>query len=114
MARFDGLVWHPIGSAGTNFVWDISVREDQSGILVGGPFLNFNGVHTGTTFVWDCMFDPDAPCDPTGDGVVDVDDMLLALDQFGFCPGCEADLDDNYFVNVNDILAIIGLWGVCP
>ncbi len=49
--------------------------------------------------------------DVTGDGLVDVEDLLAILEAFGRCPCCEADLDQSGVVDVNDLLAVIGGWG---
>jgi hypothetical protein len=49
--------------------------------------------------------------DVTGDGVVNVEDLLAILEAFGRCPCCEADLDDSGVVDVNDLLTVIGGWG---
>lgn len=68
------------------------------------------------------LWNPTATCagDVTGDGVVDVDDLLDVLGAWGdFCPdpcepGCAADIDGNTTVDVNDLLAVLALYGACP
>ncbi len=53
--------------------------------------------------------------DITGDGVVDVLDLLELLGQWGPCPDppedCLADLDGNGVVDVLDLLILLGNWG---
>ena len=54
------------------------------------------------------------PGDVNLDGVVDVNDLLAVITQWGPCPpqpsGCIADLDDNSTVDVNDLLEVIVNW----
>lgn len=50
------------------------------------------------------------PGDLTGDGVVNVLDLLALIEVWGACENCPADLNDDGVVNVLDLLAIIGLW----
>ncbi|MEE2907824.1 MAG: choice-of-anchor B family protein, partial [Planctomycetota bacterium] len=47
-----------------------------------------------------------------GDGVVDVQDVLEVLAQFGESGGC--DIDGNGVVDVSDMLEVIAFWGNCP
>jgi len=56
------------------------------------------------------------PCiaDITGDGLVNVDDLLLIINSWGSCSGCAADLTGDGQVNVDDLLGVINAWGPCP
>jgi len=57
------------------------------------------------------------PCvgDCNGDGVVDVNDLLMVLDQYANCTGeCSGDLDGSGAVDIDDILALLSNWGDCP
>ena len=58
----------------------------------------------------------EAPCagDVNGDDVVNVDDLLAVLDDWGICGGCPADIDGDGDVDVNDLLVVVGEWGACP
>lgn len=49
--------------------------------------------------------------DVTGDGIVNVADMLLVISSWGQCARCAADLNDNGVVNVADLLIVINHWG---
>lgn len=75
----------------------------------GGGLLNFN-----LTFNT-CPADI-AP--PGGNNVVNVDDLLAVINDWGPCPfpcsACVADINSNCVVNVDDLLALINSWGVCP
>jgi len=56
----------------------------------------------------------DIPClgDATDNGVVDVSDLLVVIDQWGSSSGA-GDVNDDGQVNVNDILVIVSEWGPC-
>jgi hypothetical protein len=55
------------------------------------------------------------PGDLTGDGQVNVDDLLAVIGAWGACPPppetCDADITGDGVVNVDDLLAVIGAWG---
>ncbi|HRQ74708.1 MAG TPA: hypothetical protein PK098_02195 [Phycisphaerales bacterium] len=52
--------------------------------------------------------------DLTGDGNVDVGDLLSLLGQWGPCGyGCNADLTGDGNVGVGDLLVLLGAWGPC-
>jgi hypothetical protein len=56
-----------------------------------------------------------APHPGLPNGVIDVDDLLLVINQWGSCvPGnCPADANGDGAVNVDDLLAVINAWGPC-
>jgi len=56
----------------------------------------------------DCCFE-----DVSGDGRVDVTDLLTLLEQWGPCAGCSSDFDFDEMVAVADLLALLGAWGSC-
>ena len=63
-------------------------------------------------------YDPGTLCPPDiapsgGNGTVDVDDLLLVINSWGPCGGCEADITQNGIVDVDDLLAVINSWGAC-
>ena len=53
----------------------------------------------------------DVPGDLNGDGVVNVFDLLLLLENRGGCAGCDADLNEDGAVNVFDLLLLLENWG---
>ncbi len=57
---------------------------------------------------------PACPEDLTGDGQVNVFDLLQLLDAWGPCPGCPQDLNGNGQVDVFDLLQLLNAWGPCP
>ncbi|MBG83383.1 MAG: hypothetical protein CMJ40_02420 [Phycisphaerae bacterium] len=50
------------------------------------------------------------PCDVTGDGVIDTNDVLAVLADWGPCTGCSSDTNDDDIVDVNDVLDVLGCW----
>ncbi len=62
---------------------------------------------------------PDCPGDLTGNGFVDVSDLLALLNEWGPCEepfepgGCPADLTGDCAVDISDLLALLGNWGDC-
>ena len=58
--------------------------------------------------------DPVDPNDVNGDGVVDVQDLVIVITSWGECPGglpCPADVNDDGVVNVSDLVSVITGWG---
>jgi hypothetical protein len=55
----------------------------------------------------------DCPADVTGDGTVDVLDLLNVLAQWGMS-GVPSDINGDGIVNVLDMLEVLGQWGPCP
>lgn len=53
------------------------------------------------------------PADITGDAVVDVNDLLAVIDQWGSTDS-PADIYADGIVDVNDLLMVVGNWGGCP
>ncbi len=57
-----------------------------------------------------------APCptDTNIDGFVNVDDLISLLGGWGPNPGHVADFDGNGTVNVDDLITLLAAWGACP
>lgn len=51
--------------------------------------------------------------DVTGDGLVNVSDVLALIGVWGPCSGCGEDIDGSGIVDVVDLLEVIGSWGPC-
>ena len=52
-----------------------------------------------------------------GNGVVNIDDLLVVINNWNGGPGNVADIappGGNGIVNIDDLLAVINGWGVCP
>jgi hypothetical protein len=55
----------------------------------------------------------DCPADVTGDGDVDVEDLVEVILNWGPCPGCDADVTGDGDVDVEDLVEVILGWGAC-
>ena len=56
------------------------------------------------------IIDPPVYGDLNGDGLVNIDDMLIVIGQWGPCDGCVADINETGVVNIDDLLIVIGNW----
>jgi len=98
-------------------------QPDAGATLSGGGFTLQGGFWAGggSQPIDTCL--PDIAPLPSGDGLVNVTDLLAVIGAWGACgnpANCPADIspagppvgDD--VVNVADLLAVIGGWGTCP
>ncbi|MBM4113841.1 MAG: hypothetical protein FJ253_10830, partial [Phycisphaerae bacterium] len=67
-------------------------------------YIDDVSVAAGTLCQWDL----------TGNDIVDGSDLGSLLGQWGVCPGCTADFNDDGSVDGNDLGAMLGAWGNCP
>lgn len=56
---------------------------------------------------------PTCAADLTGNGMVDISDLLTLLGTWGPCNECSADLNGDGVVNVSDLLLLMAAWGQC-
>lgn len=124
MATWNGQKWAALGS-GTNTVirglapWDIPGQPRQ--LIIGGGFTQAAGQPALHVAAWDgCADGVSIPGDITGDGNVNVQDLLALINAWGPCPsicppGCAADVAPSPLgdctVNVQDMLFVINNWG---
>jgi len=58
---------------------------------------------------------PNCPADLNDDGFVNGDDLGILLSQWGECTGsCSADFNGDGFVNGDDLGVLLAAWGACP
>jgi probable HAF family extracellular repeat protein len=56
--------------------------------------------------------EPESAYDCTGDGLVNIDDLLMVISAWGPCASrCSADFDDDGAVDIDDLLLVINNWG---
>jgi hypothetical protein len=66
------------------------------------------------TVTYDFEDGPPCPGDATGDGEVDVDDIVAVVLAWGSCPtGCDADVNGDLVVDVDDIVLVVLSFGSC-
>lgn len=110
-------------SSWTTFTKDITAFGGQS-IVLRWHFNTFDGIANSyrgwqidgvkiTVTGLHCDSPNICQGDITGDGVVDVSDMLAVLSAWGACEGCSADMNDDGVVDVSDLLAVLASWGPC-
>jgi len=65
--------------------------------------------------LFDSILYDECPClgDVTGDGTVDIEDLLVVLASWGTCYGCPADVTNDNVVNEFDIIVLLTNWGPC-
>jgi len=127
-AQFD-LSWNTIDagggtSTGGSYSLTGTIGQHDAGVtLSGGAFTLAGGFWAGggSLPIDTCL--PDIVPLPSGDLLVNVQDLLAVIAAWGACPNpadCPADIapvgppvgDD--LVNVQDLLAVIAGWGTCP
>lgn len=81
---------------------------DANGRMVWCEEIINNGTILGDVEV----IDPEVPCDGNlnGDGVVNIDDLLIILSDWG---GTGGDANGDGQTNIDDILVVLGNWGAC-
>ncbi len=73
---------------------------------------NYNGTLTVEVIAYPFqLLDAGVFGDVTGDGTVDVSDLLEIISAWGPCTGCNEDIDGSGAVDVSDLLLIIDNWG---
>ena len=77
-------------------------------VRVGGRFVVGSGV-----LVLSCTDEAPCPEDLSGNGVVDFEDILEILANWGG-GGPDGDANGDGVVNFEDVLAILTAWGPCP
>lgn len=100
-------VWEYIGARG---IW-----SDDTTIYVVGLAKRI-GVPGTQALLWTRPIKALCPADITGDGTVNVSDLLAVINAWGPCPKggvCPADITGDGTVNVSDLLAVINAWGPC-
>jgi hypothetical protein len=130
LAVYHGTCTSPIGlgcnddanltgcDLGSNFYKSRVLWNVQGGTAYKVRLAGFDGdagVYNLSISMWGCRADI-APT-PQGDNVVDVDDLVAVILEWGPCSGCRADFEPpggDGQVNVDDLVAVILNWGVCP
>jgi len=114
----DGLPWFAGGNVVSASGLDNIEHLYVTGLEPGDYVIELARVDSiGSLPQWDAAIawlmpePPEMPEDVTGDGVVDVLDLLAILAAWGDCPGCPEDINGDDVVDVLDLLAILAAWG---
>ena len=88
----------------------------QGDLIAGGTFTALDQQATAYWARWrDCdlceadVFPPDG-----GDRVVNIDDLVAVITNWGTLGPSPGDANHNGIVNINDLLAVMSGWGSCP
>ena len=52
----------------------------------------------------------DVAGDATGDGVVDINDLVAVINAWGECLGCPEDINGDGYVDIDDLVMVINNW----
>jgi len=123
----DGENWSVIWSNGTSeiadstwaeYVYDLSAVADghetvylRWGYQVSSGAWPYSGWNIDDVEIWGVPLAEPCPADITGDGVVDVLDLLEVLAQWGGAGS--ADITGDGIVDVLDLLEVLAAWGPC-
>ncbi len=116
IARWDGMNWEAL-EGGVNDEVLSFVRFDHARgpqLITGGRFTEANDVDANYITIWQGCHTPGIVGDLNGDGVVNVFDLLILLEEWGACPDpddCPADIDGDGSVDVFDLLTLLENWG---
>jgi len=125
----DGSSWTSIWDNGSNEIvenswsehaYDIAALADNQPtvyvrwghqVASSGAWA-YSGWNIDDITIWGVEPTPDCPCDINGDGVVNTEDLLILLGNWG--GSGDGDVDNNGVVNTADLLALLADWGECP
>jgi len=82
------------------------------GYQVASGAWAYSGWNIDDVEIWGVEPMPECPEDINGDGVVNTEDLLILLGNWG--NSGDGDIDNNGVVNTQDLLALLAAWGDCP
>ncbi len=102
---------------------DPSLSPDEVQDVLASTAVDYGSTGYDTTFghgfvnaknALDALDTGDAcPADVDNDSFVGVSDLLAVVDAWGSCSGCDADINGDSLVGVTDLLAVVDAWGAC-
>ncbi|MCH8824599.1 MAG: hypothetical protein IH984_13945 [Planctomycetes bacterium] len=90
----------------------VDISADGQTALVGSRWRDLDYMNQGAAYVYDLT--GSACSDITGDGIVDIDDLVVVLAFWGPCAWpftCLADLNGDCTTSVRDLLILFANWG---
>ncbi|MCZ6697057.1 MAG: DUF1929 domain-containing protein [Acidobacteria bacterium] len=104
--RYVGLEFEVTGEASLRVVGPLTGNHAPPGYYMLF-ILNGNDVPSVAPFV---RVGPELLGDIDGSGIVGLADLLILLESWGSCAGCQADLDGDGRVDFVDLLILLGNW----
>jgi hypothetical protein len=108
-------IWSLQFGGATVLYADIALFQDQ--IVFAADFTSAGGQPANNFAIWDLETDYACEVDVNHSGVVDVDDLIQVILDWGPCNDCPGDCTPcrgDGFVNADDLTAVILGWGPCP
>jgi len=118
-AQYD-LSWRTVdggGGTSTGGAYSLSgtIAQPDAGNLSGGTYALAGGFWPGAGGVNQPTCPADISPQPSGNGIIDIDDLFGVINGWGVCPpSCPADINHSTVVDVDDLFIVINAWGVCP
>ena len=116
----------PFQGAAADHTMDWYTIDGGGGVSIGGGHVcvgtfgqpDANEVTmAGSAFQLDGGFwlsgTPTCPGDVNGDGFVNSNDIISLLAMWGWCGNCPQDLDGDGSVGANDLVILLASWGPC-
>ena len=91
-----------------NLIIEAGATLDTNGHIIYAAEYDNQGTVIGEEDI--IIIDPPVYGDLNGDGLVNIDDMLIVIGQWGPCDGCVGDINGTGEVNIDDLLIVIGNW----
>ncbi len=121
----DGLTWHLVDAATADTPWvrtGFRVLDHLPPSALGAVRVRFSVSDQPNDSVTEAAIDAfsitsrvctagQVPGDVTGEGAVDLDDVLAVLTSWGPCFACPADLDGSGVVDLGDLLLVLASFG---
>lgn len=106
--RYSSSTYGPAG------VLSFTIKQDGT-LAQNGDTFSTQGSRPWDITVWPGVVSV-CTADITGDGLVNVNDLLVVIGAWGNCPArgtCDGDITGDNAVNVDDLLMVLGAWGAC-
>jgi trimeric autotransporter adhesin len=90
--------------------------EFQGRLYVAGDFTSAGGQPASNIAIWDVNASLSCLTDANDDGVVNIDDLLTVVSEWGPCEACAGDhtpCGGDGVVGIDDLLGVISAWGPC-
>jgi outer membrane protein assembly factor BamB len=109
------LLWQvDLQPAGEDFIqlasaYDVAFSPDATVAYVTTTYTG-DGIEHGNLYAIHLADPASVVGDLTGDGNINVDDLMMVINNWGTCEACVADVNNDCTVDVNDLLMVINQW----